>query len=83
MVKAITTAFLEATHTLCSCHLRQIAIPKLVDAAIDKREKDKIMVMLFGEEGIINADVAVRFGKALADICSGVFTGSGLLRPVA
>ena len=58
MVKAITTAFPD---TLCTCHLRQKANQKLVDYAIDKREKDKIMGMLFGEEGIINADDMVCF----------------------
>ena len=61
MVKAITTAFPETTHTLCTCHLQQNANQKLVDYAIDKREKDKIMGMLFGEEGIINADDMVCF----------------------
>ena len=67
MVKAITTAFPEATHILCTRHLRQNANQKLVDDAIDKREKDKIMGMLFGEEGIINADDTVCFEQKSAE----------------
>ena len=61
MVKAITTAFPEATHTLCTRHLRQNANQKLVDDAVDKKEKDKIMDMVFGEYGIINADDTICF----------------------
>ena len=49
MVKTITTAFPEATHTLCT---RQI----LQDDAVDKQEKNKMLDMIFGAEGIINAD---------------------------
>ena len=61
MVKAITTAFPKATHTLCTRHFWQNANKKLVDDAIDKREMDKIMGMLFGEDGIISADDMVCF----------------------
>ena len=75
MVKAITTAFPEATHTLCTRPLRQNANQKLVDDAVHKREKDRIMGMIFGEDGIINADDTICFDEKCTDFdeyCSGV-----------
>ena len=49
-------------------HLRQNANQKLVDYAIEKREKDKIMGMLSGEEGIIKADDTVCFEQKSTEL---------------
>ena len=75
MVKAITTAFPEATHTLCTRHLLQNASQKLQDDAVDKREKNKMLDMIFVTEGIINADDTICFEEkctAFEEYCSGV-----------
>ena len=61
MVKAITTAFPEATHTLCMRHLWQNANQKLQDDAVDKKERNKLLDMIFGTDGIISADDTVCF----------------------
>lgn len=75
MVKAITTAFYEATLTLCTRHICQNANQKLVNDAIDKREKDRIRGMISGEDGIINGDNMICFDEKCTDFdkyCNGV-----------
>ena len=75
MVKAITTAFPEATHTLCTRHLRQNANQKLQDDAVNKKQRNKVRDMIFGTDGVINADDTVCFEEKcieLEDYCSEV-----------
>ena len=75
MVKAITTAFPEATHTLCTRHLRQNANHKLQDDAVDKKERNKLLDMIFGTDGTISADDTICFEEKCIDFdqyCSSV-----------
>ena len=75
MVKAITMAFPEATHTLCTRHLRKNANQKLQGDAVDRKEKDKLIGMIFGDEGIISADDTICFEEKCREFethCRGV-----------
>lgn len=77
LVKAATTSFHEATHILCTRHLRQNANQKLTDDAVNKKDKDKILGRIFGDGGIIDADDDICFDEKcdnLVDLIDGLST---------
>ncbi|KAH3786238.1 hypothetical protein DPMN_164344 [Dreissena polymorpha] len=43
VVKATETAFHEATHVLCTRHLRQNAIQKLIDDSVTLKQRSDIL----------------------------------------
>lgn len=59
MVKTITSAFPESTHTLCTQHLRENTNQKLLDDAVDKRDRNSILNKIFGSDVIINSDDSI------------------------
>ncbi|XP_053376475.1 uncharacterized protein LOC128547528 [Mercenaria mercenaria] len=61
LVKAVTTAFPEATHVLCTRHLRQNAKQKLTDDAVTLRDRTEILEMIFGDGGILDSDDSICF----------------------
>ena len=61
MVKAITTAFPESTHILCTRHLRENTNQKLLDDAVDKTERKDILDRIYGKDGILHADDTICF----------------------
>ena len=75
LMKAITTAFPEATHTLCTRHLRKNANQKLQDDAVNKQNRDILLGMIFGKDGIINADDTICYEQKCEEFktyCQGV-----------
>ena len=61
MVKAITTAFPNSTHVLCTRHLRENTMRKLIDDAVDKKDRNLILDKIYGLGGIMDADDTICF----------------------
>ena len=61
MVKAITTAFPNSTHVLCTRHLRENTMRKLRDDAVDKKDRNLILDKIYGLGGIMDADDTICF----------------------
>ena len=61
LVKAITTIIPEATHVLCTRHLKENARQKLTDDAIDMQDRNDTLRKMFGQDGITNADDTISF----------------------
>lgn len=61
LVKALTSIFPEATHVLCSRHLRQNAKQKLIDDAITLNDRKAILNKIFGNGGIIESEDSICF----------------------
>ena len=55
---------------VCTRHLRQNANQKLVDDAVDKREEDRIMGMIFGEDGISMLTIRYALLKSVRTLMS-------------
>jgi len=63
LVNAITAAFPDATHVLCTRHLRENAKQKLIDNSINKQDRDSILDDIFGNEGLVCADDTICFNE--------------------
>ena len=61
LVKAITTIIPEATHVLCTSHLKENARQKLTDDATDMQDRNDILKKIFGQDGITNTDDTISF----------------------
>jgi transposase-like protein len=68
LVNAITTAFPNSEHMLCKRHLYQNTKQKLVDDCVDKTDRQDILDMIYGEDGLINADDTVCFDQKSDEI---------------
>ena len=68
MVKAITTAFPESTHVLCTRHLKQNTNQKLLDDAVDKAERNQILNKIYGQDGILHADDTICFEEKCSEL---------------
>ena len=67
MIKAITSAFSESTHVLCSWYLKQNVIHKLADDAVTKSDRTVVVDRIFGNGGTANADDAICFEEKCDD----------------
>lgn len=56
LVNAITTAFPESGHILCTRHIRQNVKQKLTDDCIDKVDRNSFLEDIFEDNGLIHAD---------------------------
>ncbi|KAK3101791.1 hypothetical protein FSP39_006376 [Pinctada imbricata] len=61
LVNAITHAFPNAQHILCTRHIKQNVNQKLTDDAVDKTDRDRIINLIFGVDGLVNADDTICF----------------------
>jgi hypothetical protein len=68
MVNAVTTAFPESTHILCTRHLRQNCNKKLEDDQIGKTDRLDILNRIFGDHGIVDADDTFCFDNLCDDL---------------
>ena len=68
MVKAMTTAFPESTHVLCTRHLRQNTNQKLLDDAVDKTGRNAILNQIYGKDDILNSDDTICFEEKCSDL---------------
>lgn len=68
LVNAVITAFPESTHLLCKRHLYQNTKQKLIDDCVDKADRQRILDMIFGNDGLINADESICFDAKSDDI---------------
>ena len=53
LVNAITAAFPDATHVLCTRHLRENDKQKLIDDSINKQDRNSILDDIFGNDGLV------------------------------
>ena len=63
LVISITKTFPVATHVLCLRHLRDNAKQHLIDDAVDKSDRDKILKDIFGTDGLLDDDDSVVYGE--------------------
>ena len=68
IVNAITLAFPESTHLLCKRHLYQNTKQKLIDDSVDKADRQKILGMIFHEDGLIDANDSICFDAKSEEI---------------
>ncbi|KAK3105657.1 hypothetical protein FSP39_002808 [Pinctada imbricata] len=68
LVKAITHAFPNSTHILCSRHIQQNARQRLTDDAVSKSGRDTILDMIFGSDGLVNANDSICFDEKSVEI---------------
>ena len=68
LVNAITRAFPDSTHILCTRHIRQNTKQKLVDDSVGKSDRDKILNMIFGQNGLTNSDDSICFEEKSDEI---------------
>ena len=60
--KAIVNNFPDATHVICTRHIKQNVSEKLKNGVgIPRRERQQIEKLIFGQEGITNADDSIIF----------------------
>ena len=68
LVNAITKAFPQSTHILCTRHLLQNAKQKLIDDSVDKNDRESIISDIFGDNGLVNADDSICFDEKSSKI---------------
>ena len=76
LIKAITTIIPEATHVLCTRHLKENARQKWTDDALHMQDKNDILRKMFGQDGITNADDTISFAAKCDEFegnCSAIF----------
>lgn len=61
LVNAITTIFPNSNHMLCKRHLYQNAKQKLVDDSVDKADRQEILDLIYGNNGLMTADDSICF----------------------
>lgn len=58
---------------LCTRHIKQNTNLKLTDGAVDKSNIDKILNLIFGGDGLVNADDAICFEETtIENFCEDV-----------
>lgn len=55
LVNAITTSFPNSDHMLCKRHLYQNTKQKLVDDSVDKADRQKILDLIYGDNGFCDS----------------------------
>ncbi|CAG2250556.1 unnamed protein product [Mytilus edulis] len=61
LINAVKEAFPQSRTILCTRHLRQNAKQKLIDDAVNKKDRDVILDSIFGNSGLLTADDVICF----------------------
>ena len=68
LLNAITAAFPDSGHLLCTRHLRKNVNQQLIDECIDKKARESLIEDIFGQDRLINADDAICFDLKCEEI---------------